>query len=94
MYDRLYGAGQSIKHNAHADHHEHCGECAAYSCLRRQIAKADGSERLYGNVKTIKYRPAFQQVKYDGTKGNRSQNRDQNDADAGTTGEKETRQGC
>src|SRR3954453_14877582 len=93
-HNRLHGAGQSIKHNANAEHHEHRRKNATQRCVGRDVAKSDRRDRLCGHVKTIKYRPAFEQAKCDGSKRHRSQNRQQDDADASPTREKETRQGC
>ena len=92
--DRLHYAGQRIKHDAHADHHEHGCEGAAKRRARRYVTEAHGRHRLDRDVKTVKYRPAFDEVKYEGSERDRTEDRHQDNADASPTGEKETRKGC
>ncbi len=87
MDNRLHYAGQRIKHDAHAHHHKHGREDAAGRCARRYVAEAHGSHRLDRDVKTVKYRPAFDEVKYDSSERDRSKDRRQNDADASPTRE-------
>lgn len=91
--NRLHCTGQSIKYDTHANYHEKGREYTASHCARRQIAKADGGNRLGSDVQAVKYRPAFHQVKRDCSQHQRRQDRHQNDADASPSREKETRKG-
>ncbi len=86
----MHGARQRIKHDADAHHHKHAGEDAARCSARREIAKADRRHSLGGQVKAINNRPPFQDVKYNGARGNRSADCRQAKPNPGATSEKES----